>query len=216
MKSKVSKGGGKKVLPPEGPTPAICYQVIYLGHQESTWQGETSWKPKFRFTFELPEHTHVFTEEKGEQPLAVSVEHNDSLNPKSNMYKFLSSWFPNKDLKEGAEVDYSKLAGKKALISIKYVEGKGNNAGNKYANIGTIMPLPKGMPCADKAANPVIVFDCDNPDDDILQSLPEFLQNKILASKEMKEAHGDVHAAASASEEVFDAPDSDEEEEDVF
>ena len=198
MKSKVSeKGGGERILAPEGPTAAICYQVIYLGHQETTFNGTTSWKPKFRFTFELPEHKHVFKEEEGEQPLVVSVEHNDSLNPKSNMYKFLKQWFPKKDMSEGADVDYSKLAGKKALISIVHNSGKGSNAGNVYANLGTIMPLPAGMACPDKPDNEIVIYDVDEHDEAVFEALPEFLRNKILASREMKEGHADVHAAAS-------------------
>lgn len=200
----------QKALPEEGLTPAICYQVLYLGHHKQTWNGKDKWNPKVRFTFELPELTHVFDEKKGEQPFVVSAEHNLYLNTKSNFYKFLRQWFPKLDIDENKEVDLAKLAGKKAMINVVHNEAKN---GNTYANIGSIAPVMKGVTVGEPV-NPVVVYDVDEHDEDAFQELPEWLQNKITESQEMQDQHGDEveDAISDQSDEMFgETPEDDEE-----
>jgi hypothetical protein len=220
LKTKVSEKGGQAILPTEGPTIGVCYQVINLGHQKVVFNGEESYKPKLRLTFELPEHRHIFDEDKGEQPLVLSSEFVISMNPKSNLYKFIKSWFPQKDLSEGSEVDFTKLIGKPGLISVVYATGTGKNAGKTFANIGSIMPVPKGMTIPARTENECVVYDVEEHDEDIFEQLPEFLQNKILESKEMIDMLNTnkktTKAKPTAAEEVFDASNEQEEEGDVF
>ena len=223
LKTKVSEKGGNNIIAPEGPTLAICYQVIYLGHQKIVFNGTESYKPKIRFTFELPEYKHTFDEEKGQQPLVVSAEFVQSMNPKSNLYKFIKSWFPKKDLTEGVEVDFTKLINQSGLANIVHNEGKGANAGNKYANIGGIMPLPKGMSTNLESENDTVLYDVDDHDEEVFDSLPEFLQNKILASQEMQNKISNNETVASsnkknaakpsATKEVFGSEEEEEEDE---
>jgi hypothetical protein len=57
-----------------------------------------------------------------------------------------------------------------------------------YANVGSVVALPKGMPCPD-LVNPAVKFDIGEFDETVFNSLPEWLRAKILLSKEME---GDV------------------------
>jgi len=177
-------GSGQRALPEEGLTLGICYQVLYLGNHKSVWNGKESWKPKVRFTFELPNLTHVFDKEKGEQPFVVSAEHNLFLNEKSNLYKFIKSWMPKTEIKKDSEIDLSKLLGKPCMINIVHNTAKNNNV---YANIGSITPVMKGIEIP-KLVNEAVDYDVDEHNQEVFQKLPEWLQNKICESKEMTES----------------------------
>jgi hypothetical protein len=201
LKAKPTEGGGDRALPEEGLTPAICYQVLYLGHQEKTWNGKTSWKPVVRFTFELPELTHVFDEEKGPQPFVVSAEHTLFLSEKANLAKFLKQWYPKLNLSPDKEVDLAGLAGKPAMINVVHNEAKN---GNTYANIGSIAPLMKGVEVPD-AHNEILTYDVDEHDINAFNKLPKFIQDKIGASQEMQGQHGSDVDEATGGADAFEA-----------
>jgi hypothetical protein len=66
-----------------------------------------------------------------------------------------------------------------------------------YANVGSVVALPKGMPCPD-LVNPAVKFDIGEFDETVFNSLPEWLRAKILLSKEME---GDVPTSKPAKQE---------------
>ena len=55
--------------------------------------------------------------------------------------------------------------------------------GKKYANISAITPLGKGMQCPTRLSD-LIHFEIENFDQNIFDSLPKFLQEKIDKSEE--------------------------------
>ena len=182
-------GGGQRALPEEGLTKAICYQVLYIGHHDSTYNGKTTQKPKIKFAFELPDQTHVFKEENGEQPFMVSVEHNLYLDEKSNLHKFVKQWDPKMKLEKGTDVDFEKLLGKPAMINVVHNTAKN---GNTYANIGSVAPLMKGI-TVEEPINSLVAYDVDEHEQrmEAFALLPDWLQKKIGESTEMVAKYGD-------------------------
>lgn len=179
------KGGGDFTPPPSGTHVARCVQIIDLGTQHWSFNGQPKSTRKVRVTFELPEELHVFDEEKGEEPFFVSQEFTASLGPKANLRAALEAWrgvpFTAEEL-EG--FDLKKILGAPAMVTIVHETSK---AGKSYANIAGIAKMPKSMKCP-KQINPPVNFSLDPEEfqQEIYDELPEWLQKKIAESDEFK------------------------------
>lgn len=168
---------------PAGTHVARCYSMVYLGTIKKEFQGQESYKPVVRITFELPNETKVFKEENGEQPFVITKEYTLSLGEKANLRKDLESWRGKKFSDDEAKgFDITKLLGVPCMLSIIHTESKGNT----YANIGNISGLAKGMVCPPQV-NPTFEFSVTEFDEDKFNSMPQFLQDKIKGSKEYME-----------------------------
>lgn len=113
-------------------------------------------------------------------------------SPKSNFLKFLNSWrgvpFTPADF---GVFELRTLIGARAQLTIVH---KKTNDGKTYVNIDNIMPRPKGS--APRAV-PVVpvwylsMFEGEGGvsefDNDLFETLPEWLRTKIASSKEFKE-----------------------------
>lgn len=164
-------------IPSKGDQLGVLIQVIGLGLQEGgEWQGEKKPdKVKVRFTYELPEETAEFDGE--EKPLIVSEEFPLSSHEKSTCVARLDALDPNNE----TDGDLEKLLGRTCLVSIGHREGKGKHQGRTFANITGVAGKNKYMPEVKREDifNPLVTFDPSNPDIEVFEALPEFLQNKI-------------------------------------
>lgn len=88
-------GSGKfeNVVAPVGKTIARVFGVAFVGKVESEFKGETKIKNELIVGIELPEHLHIFNEEKGEQPLISYVYLNIPYADDSNGYYKQSKLF---------------------------------------------------------------------------------------------------------------------------
>jgi len=191
----------------QGAYPARCYSIIDLGTREEVILGNKKVVHKVRITFELPTETRVFSEDKGEQPCVISKEFSLSLNEKSTLRAFLKSWRGKDFTEEEAQAfDISRLIGVPCLLNIIHVAGK-QNPSRMYDEIGSIMPLPKGMTCPDQV-NPSFEFSIAEWDNDKFASMPTFLREKVASSNEYAAlvAVGKVVAAAPAPAAPAPAP----------
>lgn len=165
---------------------ARCYSIVHIGTVRFEYQGQEKEVNKVRITWELPNEMRVFNEEKGKQPMVISKEYTLSLHEKSNLRKDLESWrgqgFTEAELEA---FDVSKLLGVPALLGVQHTT-KGDNT---FANISSIGKLMKGMECPAQI-NPSFEFSHEQFDQKKLESLPQFLQEKIKASKEYMERVG--------------------------
>lgn len=138
---KIPVGGGATewVNHPEGQYPVSCIDVIDVGYVETKF----GWKPKTRFVFWGGEWTTKIIEgEEVKLPLTVMATFNTSLHENSTMRPFLESW-RGKPFNEGVEdsFDVENVYQAPAFVNIQH-----RQVGDKtYANITSIMPLPKGM-----------------------------------------------------------------------
>lgn len=114
---------------------------------------------------------------------------------------------PNEDL----EGDFTQLVGVAANASIVQNAGKGKNVGKVYNNIAALSAMrSKDSAKAPELKNEGKVFDLDDPDVEVFNSLPEWIQDKI---KDNLEYNGS--ALESALTNGSSEPESDVEEEDV-
>lgn len=171
-------------LIPAGNYIARCYKMLHIGTNLETIDGKTQLMNKVRIGWELPTETKVFDEAKGEQPLVIDQEYTLSMNEKSNLRKILASW-RGKDFSEeqAKSFDITTLIGIPCMLNIIHKPAK---TGDKvYQNIGSVSPMPKGVPCPDQV-NKNQILQYDNFDTKLFDSLPDFIKNKVLTSVEYK------------------------------
>jgi hypothetical protein len=172
----VSDSGGSFELPPAGVHVVRCYRLIDLGTQSSNWQGKETRQPKVQLSWELLGDERM----SDGRPFTISRRLTASLGEKATLRALLKSW-------RGRDFTPEELR-KFDLKSIVGVYGLGNivhevREGNTYANLASLMPLPKGMPKPD-AANANQIFDLSDPDNNVWETLSQKMQETILASPE--------------------------------
>jgi len=168
---------------PTGAFPARLIKIIDLGTQSGSYQGQDKSAHKIMMTFEL------LGEERMDdgRPFAISQRFTASMHEKASLRKFIGQWrgrsLSNEEVVSGFDID--KLLGVYALINVSESERDGKT----YTNIGSIMPLPKGMP-KPEGVNPLQLFDLTKPDWALFETLSERLKETITASPEYQAAQG--------------------------
>lgn len=170
-------GGGKDFEPvPEGQAVATCDMMVDLGIQDDG--GSFGPKHKVYIRFQVPEH-RVQYEKDGQDydlPAVIGVQFTLSLSEKSNLRPFLEGWRGKRFTAEEVRgFDITAVAGAPALLNIVHKAGEGRNAGKTFANIASIMPVPRGM-AKPKLEGEVIIHDDEQ---DNYDRLPKWLQEKI-------------------------------------
>lgn len=166
---------------PAGVFPARCYKIQHFGTVPDVYVGEQKLTNKLRIDWELPTETKVFDDDKGPQPLSISKDYTASFNEKSNLYKDLASWLG--DMSQVDEFELEQLLGKDCMVNIQH---KVSGAGNTYAYVASVAPMPNGMDCP-AAVNPQFVWDYeDHFDLGILENLHEYFRDLIKSSLEYK------------------------------
>jgi hypothetical protein len=172
----------------EGVHVAICYSVIDLGMQYSEMYSKSS--RKILITLEISDETIAI--EGKELPRAISKEYTLSLSEKSILRKDLEAWrgkaFTEAEL-EG--FDLANIIGKGCQIQVIHKE----SGGKTYANIASIMGLPKGM-IVDETVNEHIYFDLETLESlSLLGKIPQWIQDKIKKSETYQTLMSGVNAA---------------------
>ena len=132
------EGGGNRELLPAEMLQAVCYGVIDLGTQETSYGN----KQKACVLFEIPS-LRFETEDGKDLPKGKNKWYAVSLHEKSNMGKDLASWRGKPfTAEEKKGFDVSALIGANCLVQIVHETG---NDGVVRDNIKTITPLMQGM-----------------------------------------------------------------------
>ena len=182
----------ERQLPEAGATVGVLFSLVDLGTQEVTWDGETKWTPKLRLAFELPEQviegevTENGKTTKVTKPMVVSIELTRSLGERATLRKHLETWrgqaFTSKEL---ASFSLKNLLGKACLLTLVH---KTSQAGRNYCAIQGIAKLPKSMKAPAKTENAHVFYEIEQGEGGQFSELPEWLQEKIRASKEFSGA----------------------------
>lgn len=184
---KVSARGGADFTPvPAGVHYAICIQVIDLGVQKQSWQGQEKNKRQVYIRFELPDEVISYTKGGKEVtgPSTIGRTFTLSIDDKSNLGPFLEGWrgktFTDAEKEGGFEI--TSIIGKVCQIGVVH-EAKN---GKTYANITTALPLSKAQQSAIQAdkgvatpKNELLVYSTDSHDEDTFAKLPDWLRTKI-------------------------------------
>jgi hypothetical protein len=122
------------------------------------------------------------------KPMMVSLELTRSLGERATLRKHLESWrgaaFTSKEL---ASFSLKNLLGKAALLTLMH---KTSQAGRQYCAINAISKLPKGMTAPKESVNSHVFYEIENGQNEVFAALPEWLQDKVRASKEFQMAAG--------------------------
>jgi len=174
-----NSGGGDFEQCPAGSFAARCYQIIDLGHQTFEWKGEAKVAPKVRITWELNEMM------QDGRPFSISKEYTASIGEKANLRKDLEAWrgrpFSSEELRN---FSLENVLGAPCLLGVVHKPSK--DGSKVYANVGSVMALPKGM-AAPELVNPAVKFDIGTFEQKVFDSLSSYVQKKILMSKELEE-----------------------------
>lgn len=170
---------------PAGSHHAVCFGVIDLGTQPPR---ENSRYPKrekkLLLMWELPDERMTFERDgvQVEGPRVISKDFTQSLHEKATLGKFLTAWrgraFTPEELK-GFNV--SKLLGANCMLNIVHSDD------GQYANIASVMPLPKGMLAQKRTQTelPSVLFDLDEYDGGPFPKLPQWVIDRIIRCDEL-------------------------------
>lgn len=163
-----SGSGGERKRVPDGTHFGRLVQVIGLGVQSSPFpDAEDAYK--ILLTFEVPSETS----DSG-APLLVSKEVKFSQHVKSSLNLIGTALLGG--TKEATDtmskgIDLKELLGEAAVLTV----GSTKNGG---AKITAVSPVPKGVTVPD-ALNKLVAVDPDDVSDEVLASLPQWIQTKI-------------------------------------
>jgi len=178
------KNRAKPKLPPVNPGVyiAVCVHSIDLGEQLCEYKEKgKSYNNQVQFVFELVGETVEIDGRR--EPRTLSRTFNFSQSKNGGLRKFVQSWLGKPFSDEAfADFDTNDLVGMPAQLSVIL------NESGEYANIDTIMQLPKGMP-APKATLPLIRFDMEPWDDAAFALLPDWVQEKVKKSTQYQKLH---------------------------
>ena len=164
---------------PAGTFAARCYQIIDLGHQTTSFEGQVKVVPQVRISWELSELM------ADGRPFSISKEYTASIGDKANLRKDLEAWrgraFTTDELKN---FSLENVLGAPCLLGVVHRPSK--DGSKVYANVGSVMALPKGM-SAPELVNPAVKFDIATFDTKVFDSLSNYVQKKIMMSKELEE-----------------------------
>ena len=182
-------GSARKIIP-AGNHMARCVRFIDIGTQTSEWEGVEKEQRRFRLSFETPDETEIFNEDKGPEPFMVSIEMTLSFHEKSNMNKMFPAWL-GKPLNPATFDPQKDLIGRPGMVSITHGEWKGKT----FAKITAVTGLPKGLECPEQV-NESKYFFLGNEgleadfDDKMFATFPDFIQDKIKNSAEYQKLFG--------------------------
>lgn len=182
---------------PEGTYAAVCNMLVDLGMQFNETYKNTS--RKVLIQWQIPDETIEI--DGKEEPRAISNRYTLSLGENARLRADLAAWRGRDFTPQELEAfDLRNIVGAPCLINIIH---KDNN-GKRYANISSIMALPKGMPKPQISGKP-IVFDLDDSPLSDISKLPKWVAEIIYKST----TYQDMAAMPSTAEDFRELDDSD-------
>jgi hypothetical protein len=165
-------------LPPPGSHTAICFRVIDLGTQQSTFGA----KPQIMFSWELTDELMA-----DGKPFGISRRYTFSANRKAALRQDVEGWLGR--VLTGSDfgkLDLSELLGSACLIGVKH---EMREDGRTFANVVSVMKRAKGVPERMSPTNEAVSFSlADRPfRQHDYDCLPSWLQEVIARSPEYRE-----------------------------
>ena len=169
-------------LAPAGNHIAVCYMLVDMGTQ--TDQFGT--KHKVRIGWQLSE-----TKMEDGRPFSISQEYTFSMAKASNLRKAFISW-RGRDFteEEFATFDMQAIIGAPCMLNVVH---KTSAAGNEYATITSIAGIPRGTAAPQIDGAPVF-FSFEEPDPEALESMGDWLKDKLMDTPEYRALTGQVEA----------------------
>lgn len=158
---------------------AVCVGVVDLGEQYS--EAYKSYSNKVKFVWALP--SELMEVEGKMEERQLSREFSVATKKTSKLRTFLGSWnSKNYTDEEYMELDLFDQIGKACQLNVVL-----NDTG-EYANVDSIMPIPKGLP-APVSKTAFFTWDMDAWDDAAFEKLPQWTQEQIKKSTQYQKEH---------------------------
>ena len=193
-------------LVPAGTYTARCYQMIDLGTQVTNGQFGEKKQHKIRISWEVfgedDDGNPLTVDIQGKQmPMTVDREFTLSMHENATLRAFLGTWRGKAFTDDEAfTFDVSRLVGAYAMVSVAHSESKN---GKTYANVTAAAKLPKALSDSKPAGvHADVIFNLDEPNLEVFESLPAWLQEKIQASPEWQKQW----QSSSAKDDLEDVP----------
>lgn len=173
---KLPASGGANFEPlAQGVYGAVCHMIVDLGIQAPY---NPAYKPahKILLGFQIPSERR----DDGD-PQVLTMIQTASLNKKANLRKIIENWFGKSFPSDEAAEDFEvrNLLGKGCFLNVTHTD-KGEKV---YANIASIVPLPKGVEKPELEGEPLYYseFGDLSPQErsDAYGKLPEWVQKKV-------------------------------------
>ena len=183
--------------PEPGTYNARCVNIIDLGTQETTYNGETKMAHQVMLRWELLDE-----KTSDGKPQLIGSRYTMSMHEKATLRKVLESWRGRAFTKEEEDgFDLANVLGKDCLINIVHNETNGKT----YANVATVSAPMKGVSLASINTETPYVYlslkDAEQPEfKETLFSLPDWIIEIIKKSLQWKDVckHMDMPAAPAA------------------
>ena len=177
---------------PEGTYLAVCGLLVDLGVQYNK-NYDTS-RRMVMIGWEIPEETYEVDGQK--KPRMVYNRYSASLNEKSNLRKDLAAW-RGRDftVEELVAFDLVNVVGTSCYLNIIHNE----NNGKTYANISSIMALPRKAERG-KLSEPPLVFNLDTASEADIEQLPAWIADIVRQSETYKERQNEMNQALGVTE----------------
>ena len=168
---------------PAGAHAAICYRVIDLGTQETTWESKTKQTHQILVGWEIPDETM----DDG-RPFTIGQVYTWSMGEKAKLRAHLEAWrgkaFEENDFRPTDQGGFNirKIVGVPCMLTVVH----STKNGNTYANVAGVAKMPKGMMVPGSSVNP-LAFIWLSPDEfskHDFEALSEKLKIKIAKSPE--------------------------------
>lgn len=163
----------------EGTHLGVCSMLIDLGMQYSEVYKKSS--RKVLIGWEIPDETIEIDGET--KPRTMSKRYTANLSEKSNLRKDLAAW-RGRDFtaEELSAFDLRNIVGASCLITVIHSK----NGEKTYANIQSIVKLPKGM-AKGNLSEPPVIFDLDTDPIENVDNLPKWIAEIIKKSETYQE-----------------------------
>lgn len=183
MKMPKVESGGSFEKCPQGNHLAVCYEVIDMGTQTVTYQGETKKRHQIWIGWETPGELM----EDG-RPFVIGRRYTYSSHEMSRLRKDLESWrgqrFSDDDIHN---FDIANVIGVGCFLNVVHTEREGKT----YANIEAIAALPKGTETP-SLHNPAVMYSLDEHDATLFSALSERMQETIRSCEEWPSVEGET------------------------
>lgn len=189
---------------PAGTHLGICYRIIDLGTQKTTFNGETKTAHKVLLSWEIPEEKM----EDG-RPFTISQSYTWSMHEKATLRKSLEAWrglaFTERDFGPSG-FDIKNVLGKACTLSIVHTSKNQTT----YANVASIGKVMKGVTIP-PLTNEIIYLWLNSTrwDVAVFSRLSANLQGKIMGSPEYIEMMNAMDNTTSHHESSDFQPDQD-------
>lgn len=183
---------------PQGTYLGVCNMLVDLGVQYNEAFKNSS--RKVLIGWEIP--SELITIDGEDKPRTISKRYTASLNESANLRQDLAAW-RGRDFtpEELAAFDLRSIVGNSCMINIIHREYNGRT----YANIQSIMALPKGMPKGQLRDKP-LVFDLDTGTVDDVDYLPRWIGDIIKKSTTYQEMLAQPQEITELSEDDGELP----------